>query len=189
MDQRTTRPASDAIVERGPLPREKSDTTTRKETMSNMSQKRAGASLSAFLEGKEVKEAHAEYRSWSGFSPDPVLITCASAPRDTRAEFSGLSFQMIKEESGEIFYHFSARKRARGWHTRDPWQLELRIYDKSGMLVDGLARGVYDAINIARLYCGDDGVKISSMNSVSPGVWDVAHAIEVTFTSQTIYKC
>ncbi len=176
-------------MERGTLPKEKSDMTTHKESMSNTSQRRAGASLSAFLEGKEVKEAHAEYRSWSNFSPDPVLITCASAPRDTRVEFFALSFLMIKEESGEIFYHFSARKRSHGWHTRDPWRLELRIYDTAGALVDGLAQGTHDIIPIARIYCEDDGAKISSMNSVSSNIWEVAHAIEVTFPTQTIHKC
>ncbi|MEX2729096.1 MAG: hypothetical protein Q6353_017710 [Candidatus Sigynarchaeum springense] len=176
-------------MERGNLPREKIDTTAPKESMSITSRQRAGASLSAFLEGKEVKEAHADYRSWSGFSPDPVLITCASAPRETRAEFFGLSFQMIKEESGEIFYHFSARKRAHGWYTRDPWRLELRVYDKSGGLVDGLAQGTHDVIPVARFYCEDRGAKISFMNSVSSSIWGSAHAIEITFPSQTIHKC
>ncbi|MBN2152871.1 MAG: hypothetical protein JW839_15575 [Candidatus Lokiarchaeota archaeon] len=176
-------------MERATLPRERSDTTRAQQAMSISSQRRAGHSLSAFLEGKEVDEAHAEYRSWSSFSPDPVLITCASAPRDARAEFFALSFQMIREGSGEVFYHFRARKRAHGWHTRDPWQLELRIYDKAGALADGLAQGSHDHITVGRIYCEDDGVGISSMNSVASSVWDTAHAVEVVFPSQTVHKC
>ncbi len=184
-----SRTARDVHVERETLPREKTDKTSYQQAMSNTSQKRAGASLSAFLEGKEVKEAHAEYRFWSSFSPDPVLITCASTPRDTRAEFFGLAFLMIKEESGEVFYHLAARKRAHGWHTRDPWQLELRIYDKYGALVDGLAQGSHDIITVGRIYCEDDGNKISAMNGMTTSVWETAHAIEIAFPSQTIHKC
>ncbi len=136
-----------------------------------------------------MKDAHAEYRSWSSFSPDPVLIRCTSGNSDTRMEFSGLTFKMIKEESGEIIYHFSARKTARGWHTREPWHLELRIYGKLGNLVSGLAHGIFDLISVAGVHCIDDGSKISSMNSLAPNVWDDAHAIEITFPSHAVYKC
>ncbi|NMC04647.1 MAG: hypothetical protein GYA24_05515 [Candidatus Lokiarchaeota archaeon] len=176
-------------MERATLPRDKPDTTRAQHITSNSSERKTGASLYAFLEGKDVKDAHAEYRSWSSFSPDPVLIRSTSGPGDVRMEFSGLLFKMIKEESGEIIYHFSCRKTSRGWHTRDPWHLELRIHDATGRVVDGLAHGTFDLISIAGVHCVDEGSKISAMNSLAQDVWEVAHAIELTFPSHAIYRC
>lgn len=176
-------------MERATIPKDKFDKTRSQQIRSTTSERRVGASLYAFLEGKEVKEANAEYRSWSSFSPDPVLIKCPSDPNETRVEFSGLSFRMIKEESGEILYHFSARKTARGWHTRDSWHLELRIYNEAGVIVGGMAHGIFDLITVAGVYCMDDGNKVSSMNGVALNVWNDAYAVEITVPSHTIHKC
>ncbi len=171
------------------VPKGKFDKTDSQLITSATSHRRSGGSLSAFLEGKDTKEAHAEYKSWSSFTPDPVLITCASAPGEIRAEFLGLLFQLIKEESGEVFYSFSARKTARGWHTRDPWNLVLRIYNKSGDLVGGLAQGDHDHIMVSGIDCKDKGTKFNWTNTVSSNVWNIGETIEISFPSHTIHKC
>ncbi len=171
------------------VPKGKYDKTDSQLITSATSHRRSGGSLSAFLEGRETKEAGAEYKSWSSFTPDPVLITCASAPGETRAEFFGLVFQLIKEDSGEVFYSFSARKTAHGWHTRDPWKLVLQIYSKSGDLIAGLAHGDHDLIMVNGIHCEDKGSKFHWTNSVSSNVWNIAETIEISFPSHTIHKC
>jgi hypothetical protein len=165
------------------------DKTDAQQISSATSHKRTGGSLFAFLDGKDVKNANAEYKTWSNFTPDPVLITCASAPRVTRVEFSGLMFQLIKEESGEVLYNFSARKTSRGWYTRDPWNLVLRIYNKSGDLVGGLAHGDYDLIMVTGINCKDSGNRFNWTNSLFWNVWNIAETIEISFPSHTIHKC
>jgi hypothetical protein len=176
-------------MEGGTVPKGAIDKTSSQLITSATSHRRTGTSLFAFLEGRDVKNANAEYKSWPSFTPDPVLITCASAPGQARAEFFGLLFQLIKEESGEVLYTFSAKKTAHGWHVRDPWQLVLRIYNKSGDVVQGLAHGDHDLIMVAGIDCKDNGNRFNWTNSVFWNVWNVAETIEISFPSHTIHTC